>query len=401
MPTLDPFEFSNDTIEALPAAEPGKRIQARDTRMSRLYVRVTDTGYKSFYYVRKVAGRTEWLRLGAFPEMKVGVARSAAEREGAKFVGGENPAEERRKARAESGSTPTLGGLWKVYKAAYSSGATRGGGRSPKTLNSQWNVWLSRWEGRKIDSITDRMVEVLRDEIRDKRSAVMANKILRHGSAMYSFAARSKRIKYAGINPFALVEKFPEKRSRKQRLKQADVARFFAGLETASPAMRDLFLCCLFIGARSGNVKAMRWEDLDLEGGVWTIPITKTGDSHEVSLAEPVVEILKERQKSVSGEWVFPARSKSGHIESYRKAWIAVCKKAGIRELRVHDLRRTLSSWAQEAKVSVALVQAQLGHLDPKTTLKHYTSIAGSERRSAVDQTVRAIMEAAKSETKH
>jgi integrase len=293
-----------------------------------------------------------------------------------------------------------LGTLWELYKAAYQSGATRGGGRSVKTLESQWRVWLQRWESKRLTAISDRMVETLRDDIRTRRSTTLANKIIVHGRAMYAFAARSRRIKYTGVNPFALVDKFPEKRSRKQRLKQSDIEKFFAALETVTPGMRDFFLCCLFIGARAGNVKTMRWQDLDLDGGVWFIPMTKSGEPHEVSLAEPVIELLRIRKTSDSDTWVFPAESESGHLETYRKAWLHVCEAAGIKNLRVHDLRRTLSSWAQEAKVSVALVQAQLGHLDPKTTLKHYTTIAGSARRTAVDDTVRAMMQAAKV-TKH
>jgi len=394
-----PVEFLKSTIEAITPPRQG-RDTYRDARMPRLYLRVTPAGTKSFYLVRKIRGRTEWIRLGAFPETTVGIARSLAEEENAKFVKGGNPAEVRRATRSKDLAEPIFGELWEEYRAAYLRGVTRGGGRSIRTLESQWRVWLSRWEGMKITAITDAAVERLRNEIADNRSQVLANKIVTMGRAMYAFAAKNKTMKYTGQNPFATVEKFPERRSRKQRLKKSDIAEFFSGLETASPLMRDFFLCCLFTGARAGNVKAMQWEELDLKERVWTIPSTKTGDSHEVSLAEPVVEILRARMKETSGPWVFPGKSKSGYLETYRKAWLRVCNSAGIRNLRVHDLRRTLSSWAQEVNVSVALVQAQLGHLDPSTTLKHYTTIAGNERRTAVDRTVRAMMAAAKQVTK-
>jgi integrase len=141
----------------------------------------------------------------------------------------------------------------------------------------------------------------------------------------------------------------------------------------------------------------MRWDELDLTGGVWTIARTKSGDSHEASLAKPLVALLKARrpEDTDANPWVFSADSKSGHIVSYRKAWVRACAAAGISGLRVHDLRRTLSSWAAEAKVNVAVVQAQLGHLDPQTTLKHYTSIAGPERKRAVESTVAAMLKAA------
>ncbi len=393
-----PFEFRKATLEAIAPPSSG-RASYRDSRMPRLYLRVTPAGTKTFYCVRKVKGKTEWVRLGAFPEMGVGLARMRSEEENSKFLKGENPAEERRAARSKIRSEPILGNLWESYRASYLRGETRGGGRSVKTLDSQWRVWLSRWEGKRITTITDTMVEKLRNEIAGTRSKTLANKILTHGRSMYGFAAKSRQIKYTGLNPFTTVEKFSERRSRKQRLMQSDIGAFFAGLDTVSPLMRDFFTCCLFIGARSGNIKTMRWEDVKLEEAVWTLPYTKSGDSHEVSLAEPVIELLQARKRE-GGEWVFPGDSESGHLVTYRRAWLKVCGHAGIKNLRVHDLRRTLSSWAQEANVSVALVQAQLGHLDPKTTLKHYTTIAGRERRSAVDSTVRAMIDAAK-ETKH
>ena len=237
----EPFEFTKEALAALPAATSG-RDTFRDTRMSRLYLRVTTRGVKTFYHVRKVSGVTEWSRLGLFPETPVGVARTLAEAANAKFPRGENPAEERRVGREERRTDLTLGQLWEKYKAAYESGATRGGGRSIGTLESQWRVWLSCWESQRLAAITDSMVEARRDEIRDIRSASMANKMLVHGRAMYAFAAKSRQIKYAGPNPFAVVDKLPDRKPRKERVKKSQIAALFASLERVSPTMHDLFM---------------------------------------------------------------------------------------------------------------------------------------------------------------
>ena len=114
----------------------------------------------------------------------------------------------------------------------------------------------------------------------------------------------------------------------------------------------------------------------------------------EVALAGPVVELLASRRTNVSGPWVFPSDSRSGHLETYRKAWLQVCRQAGL-TLHVHDLRRSLASWAQDADVAVAKVAQQLGHKSPSTTLRHYTAIASTPQKLAIEVTVQAMLEAA------
>src|SRR5690606_32607996 len=104
------------------------------------------------------------------------------------------------------------------------------GGRSLRTMDSQWRVWLAPWKDKRLPAITDEMVERLRDRIRDTRSSTTANKIVGFGRALYNFAAKSKQVKYKGPNPFAAVEKLPERRARRARLKRSQVPAFFAAL---------------------------------------------------------------------------------------------------------------------------------------------------------------------------
>ena len=381
-----PTDLTKVAIAALPTPE--KHSTPYRTTFPGLYVRVTAKGHRSWWYVHG----GNWSKLGNFPEMSPRIARTRAEAAVAARVSGE-PEEEEPVTRIPFGE------LWEEYRAAYSRGATKGGGKSLPTLESMWRVHLKRWGSRPLDQILKADVRRLRDRIADTRSNGLANHMIKTGRAMYAFALRE--LDYDGLNPFTQVEKLPEKRGRRRRLRQKEISAFFAALEGVTPSMRDFFKCCLFIGARAGNVKAMRWTDLDLDEGAWLIPDTKSGEAQELALGEVVVELLKARRESVNGEWVFPSRSKSGHLDTYRKAWLQVCDWAGIKGFRVHDLRRSLSSWAQEVNVPLATIQAQLGHLDPKTTLKHYTAIAGEERRAAIDHTIEAMISAAKSETKH
>ena len=61
-------------------------------------------------------------------------------------------------------------------------------------------------------------------------------------------------------------------------------------------------------------------------------------------------------------DYVFPSRSKSGHVVEPKKIWQELRAAAGLDELRMHDLRRTLGSWQASAGVSTTIIGKSLGH---------------------------------------
>jgi len=110
---------------------------------------------------------------------------------------------------------------------------------------------------------------------------------------------------------------------------------------------RDYVQLLLLTAHRRANVAAMRWADLDLERAVWTIPAseTKMGRELTVPLVRQAVEILQRRRDAAQDEtFVFSANSKSGHIVNPAKRWRAFRKRAGVSDLRLHDLRHTSAS---------------------------------------------------------
>jgi integrase len=151
----------------------------------------------------------------------------------------------------------------------------------------------------------------------------------------------------------------------------------------------------LFTGARRSNVAEMRWDEIDLERAVWRIPRTKNGRPQMVPLVPPALNILKSRRET-SGEspWVFPADTAAeGHVVDPRKAWERVRARAGLHDLRMHDLRRSLGSWAAAAGTSLAIIGAALGHRDLKST-QVYSRLQLDVVRAAVEKTTAAMLEA-------
>jgi integrase len=175
---------------------------------------------------------------------------------------------------------------------------------------------------------------------------------------------------WEGTNPAIGVKKFKEQK-RDRFILHDELPKFMEALEVEpNKNMRDLFLICLYTGARCGNVLSMRWEDLDFSINEWRIPDTKNGEPVRIPLIEQALEVLTSRLcLKESTPWVFPSMdSKSGHLESPKAAWKRILDRAGLKNLRIHDLRRTCGSYQAIAGVSLVVIGKSLGHKSPQST---------------------------------
>ena len=131
-----------------------------------------------------------------------------------------------------------------------------------------------------------------------------------------------------------------------------ELHRAKAGL---TPATAQAFQVQLLTARRRGEVRRMRWGDVDLDNGWWSIPgaIAKNRRSHRVPRTKPVVEILERRRELVSDGaiFVFENRSGAGSI-AYRgkKAASILCRGVSF-EVPAHDLRRTAATRMADAGV--------------------------------------------------
>lgn len=378
------LRFTKTVIEKLPAPSKGKRDYYRDTPTPHLGLRVTPSA-KTFYWEATIERRQKKVTIGRFPAINVEQARKLAQEISGDYAKGIDVAEQRSMSRDEL----TLGELWKDYRE---NRKRRIPGQYSPTLDRQWERHFKRWASKPLSDITFSRARRMILEIR-KDAPFHANRIQRHGQAMFNHAKRELRWK--GDNPFEFAFVSEKGRARKIRLKPIEMPKFMKGLEACSPQMKLVFLSSLYTGRRMGEVQAMRWVDLDLDGGVWTIPSTKAGESQEAVLPSALIKLLVKHRDITKGSWVFPSPSKSGHVEEIKKAWEQVKKASGLEHLQARDLRRTLASWAQDVNVPIAAVQAQLGHADYSTTAKHYTAINQAVQRAALDETVKSMLEAA------
>jgi integrase len=166
-------------------------------------------------------------------------------------------------------------------------------------------------------------------------------------------------------NPASRVHRFPEK-SRERFLAEHELGAFLRAVSAEQPTWRDYFLVALLTGQRRENVSTMRWEELDLSQSLWHIPAAKAknGRPTTIPLTALAAGLLKRRLSEVTGPWVFPSPtgSRAGCVREPRKAWERILKRAGISDLRVHDLRRSVGSWLGASGTSGYIIARALGH---------------------------------------
>lgn len=376
------INLTKAAIEKLPPPE-GRRLYHYDEKIPGLAICVTPAGTKVFYLIRRVGTRVERIRIGGWPEWTVDQARTKATEINGGLTKGINPNAIKRQAR----NARILGESFEWFLTLPTRGRKQKRPRAAATVHQYrllYDAHLACWRDRKLLSITREDVEALHNDLGSRCGHYLANRTVAVVRALYNAEIKDNR--YAGPNPAIGVLPF-EEHDRERFLEQDELPRFFEALDAEpSEKVRDALKLLLWTGQRRMNVLSMRWAEIHLERGIWLIPHTKSGRPHRVPLVAAALEILNRRAKNKSSEYVFPGRHGRGHLRDVMRQWRELLKRAGITNLRPHDLRRSLASWQTMTGAGETIVGRTLGHSDPAATAIY----------ARVDlQTVRESMESA------
>lgn len=389
--TQNRFKFTKTRIEKLLTPEKGKATY-HDTQTAGFKLDISKAGTYTFYIYRKLNGHPERIKLGNYPAMTVEQARKQADIINAAIANGENPNDIKRADRAEL----TLQGLFDEYLERHS-----------KIFNKSWrdneanyNNHLKKWKNRKLSKISNREVQELHRKIGETSGHTMANRVISLLRIMFNKAELWDY--FDGKNPTLGIRRYKEK-SRARFLQEDEIPKLFQSLaEEPNETIRDYILISLLTGARKSNVLAMRWADITIDEnnteGRWLIPETKNGEPHTVPLVKQAVEILNQRKTYAINEFVFYGDGKTGHLVSPNKCWKGILERAGLTDLRIHDLRRSMGSWQAEAGASLVIIGKSLGHKNLNTTAI-YAQVGLDPVRESMTTATNAMYQAA--EPKH
>ncbi|WP_252831344.1 tyrosine-type recombinase/integrase [Orientia tsutsugamushi] len=158
--------------------------------------------------------------------------------------------------------------------------------------------------------------------------------------------------------------------ARERRLSYDEIGRFLQVLcGEKNTLIRDFALLALYTGARKSNVLEMEWDNIDFVRKIWHIPKTKNGKAQNIPLTNEMIKILQARKLTSTSKWVLPSdNSKSGHLEQPYEAWNRICKKACIKNFKIHDLRRTFASCLSDIGAGQYIIRAALNHINFEST---------------------------------
>jgi len=121
-------------------------------------------------------------------------------------------------------------------------------------------------------------------------------------------------------------------------------------------------------GLRSNELLKAKWENVDWDRGTLFIGLTKNGDPLLAPLTDDALERLRAIPRVANNPHIICGKNMGAHLTGIREPLQRVLKHAGIENLRIHDLRRTVGSWLAQDGVSLHLIGQVLNHRDTKTT---------------------------------
>lgn len=376
-PPMTKLAMTKAAIDALPT--PTKTTMYWDDHQPHLALKVRPTGRKVWMVYRSVKGRPVKKTIGPWPSFTVAVAREKARQLIVQQDVGEAP----RQTKATLAEVAEL----------YTQHLVSQGRRRPDYVTTAMNTSWPALKNRKLDSVG--VVEISEEHARivttrGRVAGARAVKVLR------TIFAYAMDMELCIRNPAKRV-RVEDSKPRSTFLNVDELQVFQRALATMPAQSQDYFNLLLLTGQRKGNVESMKWADINLEKGEWTIPAEdfKTGVSITVPLVPEALAILRQRRDH-SPTWVFPSpKAKCGHLtESYywKKELQNKMVELGVTKTwTTHDLRRTHASILTAQGVPLTTVAKSLGHANITQTQTYARSdVAGV--RAAVSAAAGALL---------
>ena len=177
-----------------------------------------------------------------------------------------------------------------------------------------------------------------------------------------------------GRNPCRFVRGYRE-RKRERFLTRDEYRRLGDVLDEAEKGRMSVYTVAairvlMLTGCRRNEVLELTWDDVDRTTGELRIRQAKTGP-RQVPLTPAVAGILDALPRVKGRPWVFPGRGADGRLVSINAQWQALCARAGLEDVRIHDLRHSYASRALALGESLTVIGGLLGHTKVRTTARY------------------------------
>jgi integrase len=367
--------LSKTGVEAI---EPGVTdVYAWDDRVAGFGVKVTPKGTRIYLMKYRIGGAQRWLVLGRHGEITAEEARTKAVRLRGAIANREDPA----RRRDERAAAPTVDKLADRYLEEYAEPHKRPRSVEEDRRNLKLHVRPELGQ-LKANAVTRQDVLKLHHQMRSTPGA--ANRVQALLSKMFGLA-EEWGMRPEGSNPCRRIKHFEEK-SRERFLSTDELQRLGKALYEAAqdgehPSGINIIRLLLLTGCRLSEILTLEWSFMDFERSCLRLPDSKTG-AKVVRLGAPALDLIAGLPRYVS-PFVFPAarganaspnrarRIGAGHFVGIERIWQRVRGRAGLDDVRLHDLRHTFASWSVMGGATLHMTGTLLGHRQAGTTMRY------------------------------
>ena len=388
------ISFTAESIRKLTCKEGNPRSIYYDKKQPKLACIVTKNGVKTFalHAFDSTRKKTIQYKIGRYPDIPINTARDIAQKLLAQLANGIDILAASRAIKEE----PKFDDIFNMWLNQAKNRI-----RSWEDANRLYIFHIKPIFGnKKISSITPDQIRIWHSNLTKKEkqrktegekcyiSKSTANRCLSILKSVFNSQAENLK------NPCNNVKMFKE--SPRDRFLQPDELKFFFNKlndKNTNQDLKDFIYLLLFTGARRSNVMSMEWDEIDFTTSTWTIPSIKSKNSE--SLKVPIINdamcILLRRKSETTSKYVFPGKGKTGHLVEPKRAWSQLVCRTGLKDLRLHDLRRTCGSYQAATGANQAVISKSLGHKNIATT-STYTTLNLDPVRESMERAAKAML---------
>ncbi|MBX9847032.1 MAG: tyrosine-type recombinase/integrase [Xanthobacteraceae bacterium] len=355
-----------------------KKIDFFDTEQRGFMLEVRRSGGKTYYQrYTDERGRERQFKIGPADVLSLSAARRKARTTAAEALVGADPQDR----RAELRTVPTLAELVrdrylphvKSYKRSWCTDETVLRVHILPVLGSQY-----------VDLIRAEPIAALVERMREKGYATGTTNrvviILRH---IFNLA-RKWRVPGVTENPTAGINLAPDV-NRERFLSLDEAQRLIASIEQdENQVAAKAIMLLLLTGARRNEITHARWEYLDWEKRTLLVPVSKSGKPRSIALNATAMEMLRSISRDSRSPYILPSPVTDQPSPSLFFPWQRIRARAGLPDLRLHDLRHSFASFLVNKGVSLYVVQGLLGHANTRYT-QRYAHLTPDTLREAAE----------------
>ena len=353
-------KLTKRTVEALRAN--GADAVYWDGELTGFGVRVRKSGRKNYVLQTRIDGRLRWFTIGRHGPLTVDEARAKALEILAQAKRGIDP----RDAGAKRAAKPVMADLGKRFLEQYVPDHCK-----PSTA-AEYRRSVALFidpaiGGMPVSEVQRKDIAELHHGLRDK--PYQANRTLGVLSKMFSLA-EVWGWRPDGSNPCRHVKRYKERR-RERFLSPAETERLGEVLRDAEDEMPSAVAALrllLLTGCRLSEIQLLRWDYV--KDDCIELPDAKTG-GRVVPLGPEARAVLANLPRENGSPWVIAGRLPGTHLTDLQRPWRRIRERAGLTDVRIHDLRHSYASRALALGESLTMIGKLLGHTQVQTTARY------------------------------